>query len=457
MCGVFGVATVSKCDTPFLPAAYTYTGLYMLQHRGQEAAGEAAWDNGTIRTEKRCGLVTTGLTKDIIQSLPGTVAIGHVRYSTTGESVLLNAHPHYRTDRRKVAVVHNGNLPKSAELRKELEAEGVEFESTSDTEIIAAMISRSTAPTIEEAVIETCMSIEGSYALLVLAEGKLIGVRDPFGIRPLYLGRSRNERGEEFYLLTSETCAFGFLRAETTREIAPGEMLVIDGRNRFHYQLPVEAKRKLCIFEFIYFSRPDSVMMGQWVCEVRHRLGQNLARQCKPVNLDKVIPVPESGNHAAVGFAEASGVPFGYGFAKNRYLGRTFIAPDGWDDLVRHKYAALEPMVAGKRLAEVEDSIVRANTTGGTVAMLKDAGALRVEVEVVAPPVKYPCFYGIAMSTRGELIAADKTIEEVRDYIGADQLNYLSQESTIEATRCPKDQFCMACFDGDYPIPVPSE
>ena len=448
-CGVFGVFAPGKEVSRLV-----YFGLFALQHRGQESAGIAVSNGKSILVYKELGLVNQVFNEQNLSSLKGHIAIGHVRYSTTGSPFWENAQPVYEeSERGGIALAHNGNLLNTAALRKELEARGHEFRSTTDTEVIAKLVAERDGKNTEEAMRETVHLLKGAYSLVILTEDKLIGVRDPYGIRPLALGKLENG-----YVLASETCALNIIGAEYVREVEPGEMVVIDENGLFSSQLFTENFPSLCIFEFIYFARPDSYLYGKTLYEARKEMGRLLAREA-PALADMVIPIPDSGTPASVGYAEESGIPFGEGLIKNRYVGRTFIQPT--QDIrqlgVKVKLNPLVDLIKGKRLVVVDDSIVRGNTSRKIVQMLKEAGVKEVHMRVSSPPVKYPCFYGIDTADQDELIAAKKSVEEIRRFIGADSLVYLSLDSLVKATGNPPDRFCRACLDGIYPIPIPRE
>jgi amidophosphoribosyltransferase len=448
MCGVFGIYGPER-DV----ARLSYFGLFALQHRGQESAGIAVSDKGRLTVLRDMGLVTQVFSEQKLRGLRGQVAIGHSRYSTTGSTHWTNAQPIVQHGRaRTVALGHNGNLTNTSELRTELVEEGVRLHSTSDTEVIAALIAHDARP-LEEAVAATMARIEGAFSAVVLSEGKLIGFRDPDGIRPLALGRLDDD-----WLLASESCAFDLLGAEFEREVAPGELVVIDEDGCRSVQA-VEPKREgaLCIFEFIYFARPDSKLRGVELHGARIRMGERLAEEA-PVEADLVMPIPDSGTPAAIGYARASGIPFAEGLIKNRYVGRTFIQPDQAlrEHGIKTKFNPLAE-VAGKRVIVVDDSIVRGSTTRQIVAMLFEAGALEVHVRVSSPPILSPCFYGIDMADEDELVAAGRSVEEVRDEIGASTLAYLSLEGLQEATRRPGNSFCRACLTRSYPTRIPDD
>ena len=448
MCGVFGIYGPER-DV----ARLSYFGLFALQHRGQESAGIAVSDRGRLTVLRDMGLVTQVFSEQKLRGLRGQVAIGHSRYSTTGSTHWTNAQPIVQHGRaRTVALGHNGNLTNTGELRAQLVEQGVRLHSTSDTEVIAALIAHDERP-LEEAVTATMARIEGAFSAVVLSEGQLIGFRDPDGIRPLALGRLDDD-----WLLASESCAFDLLGAEFDREVAPGELVVIDGHGSRSVQA-VEPKREgaLCIFEFIYFARPDSKLRGVELHGARIRMGERLAEEA-PVDADLVMPIPDSGTPAAIGFARASGIPFAEGLIKNRYVGRTFIQPDQAlrEHGIKTKFNPLAE-VAGKRVVVVDDSIVRGSTTRQIVAMLFEAGALEVHVRVSSPPILSPCFYGIDMADEDELVAAGRSVEDVREEIGASSLAYLSLEGLQEATRRPGNTFCRACLTRSYPTRIPDD
>jgi amidophosphoribosyltransferase len=448
MCGVFGIYGPER-DV----ARLSYFGLFALQHRGQESAGIAVSDQGRLTVLRDMGLVTQVFSEQKLRGLRGQVAIGHSRYSTTGSTHWTNAQPIVQHGRvRTVALGHNGNLTNTGELRAQLVEQGVRLHSTSDTEVIAALIAHDERP-LEEAVAATMARIEGAFSAVVLSEGRLIGFRDPDGIRPLALGRL-----DEDWLLASESCAFDLLGAEFEREVAPGELVVIDEHGCRSIQA-VEPKREgaLCIFEFIYFARPDSKLRGVELHGARIRMGERLAEEA-PVAADLVMPIPDSGTPAAIGFARASGIPFAEGLIKNRYVGRTFIQPDQAlrEHGIKTKFNPLAE-VAGKRVVVVDDSIVRGSTTRQIVAMLFEAGALEVHVRVSSPPILSPCFYGIDMADEDELVAAGGSVEDVREEIGASTLAYLSLEGLQEATRRPGNTFCRACLTRSYPTRIPDD
>jgi amidophosphoribosyltransferase len=446
MCGVFGIRAPER-DV----ARVTYFGLFALQHRGQESAGIAVSDAGRLTVLRDMGLVAQVFNEQSLRGLQGDVAIGHTRYSTTGSSQWTNAQPivqHGRT--RTVTLGHNGNLTNAEQLRDELAAEGVRLTSTSDTELIAALIANDPAP-LDEAVANAMRRLDGAYTVTALSEGTLIGFRDPHGFRPLALGSIDGDA-----VLASETCALDLVGAKLEREVAPGELVAVGDQGvRSTQALPLANGGALCLFEFIYLARPDSRLAGIEVHEARVRMGEQLAAEA-PVEADLVMPVPDSGTPAAIGFARASGIAFSEGLIKNRYVGRTFIQPDQGlrEQGIKLKFNPLAE-VAGKRLVVVDDSIVRGNTTRRIVAVLFEAGAQEVHVRVSAPPIVSPCFYGIDFADEQQLAAADRTVEEVRAQIGATTLAYLSLEGAQRATQRPETEFCRACFTRRYPTRIP--
>ena len=446
-CGVFGVFAPDE-DV----ARITFYGIYALQHRGQESAGIATGDGRGIHLRTGMGLVSQVFDENDLPFLPGFVAIGHTRYSTTGSTRDENAQPVYvEGEHGPLAMGHNGNLINAQVLHDDLEDHGYEFKSSTDTEVIAQMLASAPGDGWPERITNVMRSIQGAYCLVVVTPRELIAMRDPYGVRPLCLGRL-NGTG---WVIASETCALDHLGAEFEREIAPGEAVVIDrsGVNSFQ---AVEAQRSaLCVFEYIYFARPDSVIRDKLLYPTRMGMGRELARQ-SPVEADMVIGVPDSAIAAAIGYAHESGIPYGEGLVKNRYVGRTFIQPDQRlrDQGVYLKFNPMKQVIAGKRLVVVDDSIVRGTTTPKVVEMLRKAGAAEVHMRICSPPIKNPCHFGIDMATQWELIAGDKSVEEIRQHIGADSLSYLSIEGLMRAVEQPRDSFCTACFTGEYPMPV---
>jgi amidophosphoribosyltransferase len=448
MCGIFGIYAPER-----EVARLTHFGLLALQHRGQESAGIAVLDDGHLMALREMGLVAQVFSEEKLRGLPGQAAIGHTRYSTTGGTMWTNAQPSVQHGNgRAVALAHNGNLTNTAELREELRAAGVRLRSTSDTEVIAALVARDERP-LAEAVVATMRRLEGAYSIALLSEGKLIGFRDPDGIRPLSLGRLDGD-----WLLSSESCAFELLGAELVRDVEPGELVVID-QDGLHSLRALEPRGKgaLCIFEFIYFARPDTHLGGVELHGARVRMGERLAEEA-PADADVVMPIPDSGTPAAIGFARASGIPYNEGLIKNRYVGRTFIEPDQAlrEHGIRTKFNPLDEL-AGQRVVVVDDSIVRGNTTRKIVEMLFETGAREVHVRISSPPIIAPCFYGIDMATEQELVAATRSVEEIRGLLGATSLAYLSLEGLQRATGRPADSLCRACLTGRYPTRVPED
>jgi amidophosphoribosyltransferase len=447
MCGVFGIRSVER-DV----ARLSYFALFALQHRGQESAGIAVSEGGQLTVLRDMGLVAQVFNEQQLQALPGEVAIGHTRYSTTGGVHWSNAQPLVHHGRaRTVALGHNGNLTNSGALRDELVADGIRFGSTSDTEVIAALIARDEAP-LAEAVANTMARLEGAYSVTALVGDTLVAFRDPHGIRPLTLGRIGAD-----WVVASESCALDLIRATVERDVRPGEIVIVDAAGLRSVQALPEGRGALCIFEHVYFARPDSRLGGTEVHTARVRMGERLAEEA-PVEADLVMPIPDSGTPAAIGFARASGIPYDEGLIKNRYVGRTFIQPD--QELrrqgIRLKFHPLDE-IAGKRVVVVDDSIVRGNTMQQLVSMLVDAGAAEVHVRVSSPPVVSPCFYGIDMADEDELAAAHRSVEQMREHVGATSLHYLSVEGMQAATRMPEGSVCRACFTREYPTRVPEQ
>ncbi|MGI6514753.1 MAG: amidophosphoribosyltransferase [Syntrophomonadales bacterium] len=450
-CGVFGIY-LRDSSAPNEAARDTYFGLYALQHRGQESAGIAVASGGRIVLHKAMGLVSEVFSPEVLEGLTGTLAVGHVRYSSTGSSHAVNAQPLvFRYLKGMIALAYNGNLVNAGELYLRLANLGSVFQTTTDTEVIVNLLARYSPDNLEDALAKSMIDIKGAYALVIMTENKLIGMRDPLGIRPLCLGR----RGDSF-ILASESCAFYTIGAEFVRDVAPGEIVVID-ENGLRSIQPLSSKEIAhCIFEYVYLSRPDSVIDGINVNRFRRAMGRQLAREMK-VDADIVIAVPDSGTTAALGFAEESGIRFEEGLIKNRYIGRTFIQPSQkMRDLgVRLKLNPVEEAVRGKRVIMVDDSIVRGTTSKKIVRMLRESGAVEVHMAVASPPTQYSCYYGIDTSARDELIAAKMDVEGIRKFIDADSLYYLSEEGMFAAAERIRGNFCAACFNGRYPIPVP--
>lgn len=447
-CGVFGVFASGE-----EVAKIAFFGLFSLQHRGQESAGIAVSDGNIIRLYREMGLVTQVFKEDVLASLTGHIAIGHTRYSTTGSSVLRNIQPlRCDCDLGAIALAHNGDLINAGALREELTAQGIELEATNDTEVIIKLIASSGERKIEDAVAHAMTRIRGAYSVVMMTEDKLIGIRDPFGIRPLCVGVLNGGH----YVLASETCALNTIGARFIREVEPGEMVIIDSNGMREIQAVPTNGHALCIFEFVYFARPDSRMYNKSMHEARRRMGHELAREHPAPGAHIVFPLPDTGTPAAIGLAEASRIPYAEGVIKNRYIHRTFIQPDQrMRDLgVKMKLTPLKESLSGRRVVMVDDSIVRGTTIGPTIKMIREAGAVEVHVRIASPPIKHPCFYGIDTANKNELIAAKLSIEEIRKYIGADSLGYLSLQGLIRGIGVKKDKLCCACLDGKYPIEV---
>ncbi|MEV5411402.1 amidophosphoribosyltransferase [Thermopolyspora sp. NPDC052614] len=442
-CGVFGVWAPGE-DVSKL----TYYGLYALQHRGQESAGIAVSEGSRILVYKDMGLVPQVFDESVLGTLRGHLAIGHCRYSTTGSSVWENAQPTLSsTEVGGLALAHNGNLINTPELAARLPAGATR--ATTDTEVLTALLAQDGSTSVEEAAAELLPQVKGAYCLVFMDEKAIYAARDPQGIRPLVLGRL--DRG---WVVASETAALDIVGATFVREIEPGELITIDERGVRSRRFAL-AEPKGCLFEYVYLARPDTTIAGRGVQVTRVEVGRTLARE-HPVEADLVIPTPESGTPAAIGYAAESGIPYGQGLVKNSYVGRTFIQPSQTIRQlgIRLKLNPLKEIVAGKRLIVVDDSIVRGNTQRAIVRMLREAGATEVHVRISSPPVAWPCFYGIDFATRAELIAGNLSVEEIRQSLGADTLGYISLDGLTKATTIPRERLCMACFDGSYPIPV---
>lgn len=446
-CGVFGI--YSHSDNV---ALNTYWGLYALQHRGQESAGIAVSNGENMDIMRGMGLVNE-VFRQGLPELNGHIAIGHVRYSTTGSSLLTNTQPLLASYAGgQISLSHNGNLTNARELRADLEAKGSVFQTSIDSEVIVNLIARSGKKTVEEKIAESLACIQGAYCLAIMTEKKLIGIRDPHGFRPLCLGKLHDG-----WILASESCALDTVGAQFVRDVLPGEMVVIDENGVSSQMFSPERRKSPCVFEYIYFARPDSVIDGQSVYQARFNMGRQLARE-SGFTADIVISVPDSGTPAAVGFSYESGIPFVEGLMKNRYIGRTFIQPDQTKRAlgVRIKLNAVKSVVSGKSVIMIDDSIVRGTTSGKIVRMLKDAGATAVHMCVSSPPIGYPCYYGIDTSVRKELIAASKSVEEIRQFIKADSLYYLSLDGLKQSiSNLNPDNLCYACFNCDYPAATP--
>jgi len=436
----------------------TYFGLFALQHRGQESAGIAVSDGKQISLYRQMGLVSQAFDEANLERLRGVLAIGHTRYSTTGSSNLANAQPMLAEWRSgSIALAHNGNLVNALQLRRELEAEGERFEATSDSEVMLRMVAREAdaCGSVEEAIAGCMRRWHGAYSLTILTERSVAAVRDPYGVRPLCLGRLNGEAT----VFASESCALSVIGAEFEREVAPGEMVVAQASGVKATQVLPVSRAALCVFEYIYMARPDSLIGGELVHEVRRRLGAQLAIDY-PVEADMVMPVPDTGWPAAIGFAQESGIPFGEGLTKNRYIPRTFIQPDQRlrEMGVKIKLNPLREVLEGRRVVVVDDSIVRGTTKRGIIKLIRDAGAKEVHVRITAPPYRWPCYYGVDTSNRSELIAARcTTVEEIREQIGADTLAYQTVQGMLKAVGVSRRKLCMACFTGRYPIVIPDD
>ncbi|MGA2898967.1 MAG: amidophosphoribosyltransferase [Candidatus Acidiferrales bacterium] len=441
-CGVFGIFGHPEA------AKMAYLGLYALQHRGQESAGIASTDGTDIHVHKSLGHVQEIFTPDVIAQLPGEVAIGHTRYSTAGDTSLMNAQPVViDCNKGKLALGHNGNLTNALEVRRRLEHRGSIFQSTSDTEVIVHLIARSSARNLSGAIADALNQVEGAYSLLLLTRDEIYAIRDPRGFRPLCLGRLNGA-----WVAASETCAFDLIDAEYVREVEPGEMVRISRSGIESIRFAPEKPHQYCIFEHVYFSRPDSVVFGRPVNESRERLGRLLAQE-HPAQADLVTPVPDSGVPAAIGYAAESGIPFRMGLIRNHYIGRTFIEPEQAirDFGVKLKLNPVRRMLEGKRVVLVDDSIVRGTTSRKIVRLMREAGATEVHVRISCPPTISPCYYGVDTPRREELIGANNSVEQIRQFLGADSLGYLSLKSMRAAVEDTEGKFCTSCYTGSYP------
>jgi len=454
MCGIVGVYGHPEA------ANITYLGLHALQHRGQESAGIVTSDGNKFQMSRQMGLVGDAFNRDEMQKLPGHLAIGHVRYSTSGGSYLRNAQPFaVEYAHGSVAVAHNGNLVNAPDLRRRLELDGSIFQSSSDSEVIVHLLARGREPDIETRIVNALRQVEGAYSLCFLSEEKLVAVRDPRGFRPLLLGRLRDA-----FIFASESCAFDLLEAEFIREVEPGEVVVVDDKGLRSFKPWAEEQKRFCVFEHVYFARPDSIIDGRSVYRVRESLGHALAKE-HPVDADVVIGVPDSGSAAAIGYARESNIPYDQGLIRSHYVGRTFIEPQ---QSIRHfgvklKLNAIREVLHGKRVVVVDDSIVRGTTSRKIVKMIRNAGAKEVHVRISSPPTTHPCYYGIDTPTRSELIASSHSPEEIARYITCDSLGYLSRDGMMAAVSAaaavptptkalPGANYCDACFSGHYPI-----
>ena len=449
-CGVVAVHNHPEAST------VAYLGLHQLQHRGQESAGMVASDGARMHVHKAMGLVADIFTEEVLSKLPGNLAIGHTRYSTSGDSAVLNAQP-IMVDCNKglIALAHNGNLVNAYEIRTRLEAQGSIFQTTSDTEVIVHLIAQSREQTLPEAICDALRRIEGAFSLVLMTRDRIFAVRDPRGFRPLSMGRIHNGAGSErdTIVFASETCAFDLIGATYERDVRPGEMVVVGPEGVSSRFFGAEMKQSSCIFEHVYFSRPDSVVFGRAVQTSREALGRQLAKEA-PAEADIVVPVPDSGVTAALGYAAEAGLPFRFGLIRNHYVGRTFIEPEQrvLDFGVKLKLNPVRSILAGKRVVLIDDSIVRGTTSRKIVRMVRDAGATTVHLRISCPPTISPCYYGVDTPVKSQLIAANKSIEEIRDYIGADSLAYLSLEGLRAAcAEGEKTSYCTSCYTGIYP------
>ncbi|MBU1086001.1 MAG: amidophosphoribosyltransferase [Candidatus Omnitrophica bacterium] len=448
MCGIFGIAGHKEA------ARLTYLGLYALQHRGEESAGIVSYDLGRINAHQGMGLVEDVFDESAIRSLKGPIAVGHVRYSTTGSSLERNIQP-FLVNHKKghIAIAHNGNLTNTSHLRETLEEQGSIFQTTMDSEAIVHFVAQSKDRDYRKRVIHSLSNLEGAYSLVMLLDDVLVGARDPHGFRPLCLGKLNGA-----YVLASETCALDLIQAEYIREIEPGEIVFIRDKKLESMKPFPEQKHAFCIFEYIYFARPDSNIFGKNVYLTRKRLGEEMAKE-SPAECDLVMPIPDSGNSAALGFAKKSKIPYEVGMIRNHYVGRTFIQPSQFirDFRVKVKLNPIKDVIKGKRLAIIEDSIVRGTTSRARIKTIRESGAEKMHMRISCPPIKAPCFYGIDFPTKKELIAANYTVKEIEKFMGLDSLKYLSQEGLLKAMLLPACEFCTACFDGNYPTKIPKK
>ncbi len=448
MCGIFGITGHKEASR------LTYLGLYALQHRGEESAGIVSYDKRKTSSHQGMGLVADIFDERAIRSLKGSIAVGHVRYSTTGSSLERNIQP-FLVNHKKghIAIAHNGNLINTNYLRKILEEQGSIFQTTMDSEAIVHFIAQSRNKDYRKRVVQALSNLEGAYSLVLMLDDVLIGARDPNGFRPLCLGKLNGS-----YVLTSETCALDLIQAEYVREVEPGEIIFIKDKKIESIKPFPKQKHAFCIFEYIYFSRPDSNIFGKNVYLTRKRLGEQMAIE-SPAKCDLVMPIPDSGNSAALGFAKKSKIPFEVGMIRNHYVGRTFIQPSQFirDFRVKVKLNPIKDAIKGKRLAIVEDSIVRGTTSRARAKTIREAGAKKMHMRISCPPIKAPCFYGIDFPTKKELIAANYSVKEIEKFMGLDSLKYLSKEGMLKAMPLPACEFCTACFDGNYPTKIPKK
>ncbi|OGS45479.1 MAG: amidophosphoribosyltransferase [Elusimicrobia bacterium RIFOXYD2_FULL_34_15] len=448
MCGIFGVYNNTES------AKLTYLGLYAVQHRGQESGGIISSDGKKFHSKLGMGQISEIFAKDDLNGLKGSNAIGHVRYSTAGSTSLLNAQPlAIKFIKGNLAIAHNGNLCNAGSLKEKLEEEGSIFQTSSDSEVILHLIAKSKKKNIEEKIADALSNVTGAYSLLFLLDNKIIAARDPYGFRPLCIGKLKNS-----FVISSETCALDIIGAQYVRDVEPGEIISFYNKKMHSIKFSQNKKRAFCIFEYIYFARPDSKVFGKSVYSIRKNLGKQLAKE-SPADADYVISVPDSANVAAVGLAEQSKIPYQIGFIRNHYIGRTFIEPkqEIRDFGAKIKYNPVPETLKGKKIILVDDSIVRGTTSRKLIRMLKHAGVKKIHHRISSPPIKCPCFYGIDTPQKTELIAANKSVEEIRKYIGVDTLSYLSIDGLVKATGMKKEDFCLACFNNDYPVEPPKK
>ncbi len=444
-CGIFAIYGHPEA------AKLTYFGLYALQHRGQESAGIMTSDGQRVLEHKAMGLVHDIFNESILDQLKGHMALGHVRYSTTGSSLLVNAQPfRVQYSGNTLAIAHNGNLVNAREIKEELEKRGSIFQTSMDSEVVLHLLAKSLKNGLENAMADTMKTIKGAYSVLIMTQDKLVACKDPQGFRPLCIGKL-----DKGYVVASETCSFDLVGAKYMREVEPGEIIVIDDKGLKSIPLEKKTRKSQCIFELIYFSRPDSNVFGQNVYEFRKRQGELLAEGFDR-KVDFVMPFPDSGNYAAIGVARASGIPLEMGMIRNHYVGRTFIQPSQSmrDFGVKVKLNPVKELLKGKRVLIIEDSIIRGTTARTRIKTLREIGAKEIHMLVSCPPHRFPCHYGIDFTTRGELIAASKSVDEIREFAGLDSLGYLGIDKLVKATHIPRDELCLACFDGNYPVPI---
>ncbi|MDP8297284.1 MAG: amidophosphoribosyltransferase [Candidatus Orphnella occulta] len=448
MCGIFGIYGHKDA------ASLTYLGLYALQHRGEESVGIVSYDKKRVKQHQSMGLVNDAFDEKTLKSLKGSTALGHVRYSTTGSSTAKNIQPFLVKHKKgHIAIAHNGNITNAADICQEMEDAGSIFQTTMDSEIIVHLLAKLRYKDYKESLVDALSQLQGAFSVVMMLNGALIGARDSFGIRPLCLGKL-----DGAYVLASETCALDLIHAKYIRDIKPGEIVCIDKNGLKSIRLTNKTRSAHCIFEFIYFSRPDSDIYGENVYLTRKRLGAQLAKE-SPVKADIVMPIPDSGNYAALGFAEESGLPFEAGMIRNHYVGRTFIQPTQHirDFRVRVKLNPIKNVLKGKRIVVVEDSIVRGTTSRSRVKTLREAGAKEIHMRVSCPPIISPCYYGIDFPTEKELIASKRTVRQIRDFVGLDSLKYISLDGMLESMLLPGDKFCTACFNRKYPTVLPKQ